>query len=475
MAVRGRNGGGVGLIVALILLVVLSVILTIVSIVFYLQWSKTDQLALAAVTDKARYVREAEENQGPIKALAANPQASVVGQLMKENQQLKNVIIGDPTASYQTIADAIQANDALRENPAILTVYQGSAATVTDLQNQLAQAQRDKTELSQQIEQLQKSNDQVAAQFRDNLKQLESRLTIKQGELDAYSGSVKGEFDKLNTRMGEIQSQSAEAEKALQAELQKKKEEITLLEARLAEIPVASSKAPELDPSLQPDGDIVSVGRDQDLAFINRGRADRLVLGMTFEVFEHDTLPGRDAFGELRGKASVEVVNMQENASTVRIVRRTNRAIVAGDIIANVVYDPNLTLRFFFFGDFDIDTLGSAQTADRRRLENMVSDWGGKVMEKLSYQTDFLVLGAEPRLPEPLSSGTTDAATIERHEQARLRFEAYQSLVGEARALKIPILNQNRFLYLVGYYQRVPMAPQLTPQDRMKPMLPGSR
>jgi hypothetical protein len=30
----------------------------------------------------------------------------------------------------------------------------------------------------------------------------------------------------------------------------------------------------------------------------------------------------------------------------------------------------------------------------------------------------------------------------------------YQKLIGEAKTLSIPVLNQNRFLALVGYYQR---------------------
>ena len=57
-------------------------------------------------------------------------------------------------------------------------------------------------------------------------------------------------------------------------------------------------------------------------------------------------------------------------------------------------------------------------------------------------------------LPDPPPPGELDTTKIEKYAAARKDWDTYQRLMGEARAMKIPILNQNKFLVLVGYYHR---------------------
>src|SRR5690606_23185485 len=111
--------------------------------------------------------------------------------------------------------------------------------------------------------------------------------------------------------------------------------------------------------------------------------------------------------------------------------------------------------------DFDVDNTGRTSMSDRRRIETMILQWGGKLSQaseednrELSYDVDYLVLGEEPELPTPLPPGTFDPEIIEAHRAKQRRWERYNQLVKEARELQIPVLNQNRFLLLVGYYQR---------------------
>ena len=72
---------------------------------------------------------------------------------------------------------------------------------------------------------------------------------------------------------------------------------------------------------------------------------------------------------------------------------------------------------------------------------------------RLSPETDFLVLGQEPPLPEE-PRDKTDPVTIENYNKAKSKYETYQNLMVQAKKLSIPVLNQNRFLTMVGYYQR---------------------
>ena len=77
--------------------------------------------------------------------------------------------------------------------------------------------------------------------------------------------------------------------------------------------------------------------------------------------------------------------------------------MLEGDLIANAVYDPNMHFRFMVSGDFDIDGTGQTSTTDRKRIEGMVTQWGGELETpvegkavSLNYDVDFLVLGQEP-------------------------------------------------------------------------------
>ena len=206
----------------------------------------------------------------------------------------------------------------------------------------------------------------------------------------------------------------------------------------------------------QADAVITGLVGEQDRVYLNRGRRDRITLGMTFEIFDDGHLVRlEDTGGELRGKGTIEVIDVRDTSSTGRVVRvERGQNVEEGDQLVNIVYDPNATNRFFVYGDFDIDNTGEPQVTDRRRIENLITTWGGRLNEALSYDVDFLILGEEPPLPEPLPPGVIDPVRIAQNVEAQRNYETYQQLVGEARNLNIPILNQNRFLNLIGYYRR---------------------
>ena len=59
-----------------------------------------------------------------------------------------------------------------------------------------------------------------------------------------------------------------------------------------------------------------------------------------------------------------------------------------------------------------------------------------------------------PALPQEPDPDSLDPEDEKRYVREKIIWETYQQLVSEARELSIPILNQNRFLTMVGYYQR---------------------
>ena len=63
------------------------------------------------------------------------------------------------------------------------------------------------------------------------------------------------------------------------------------------------------------------------------------------------------------------------------------------------------------------------------------------------------MLGKEPVIPD-IGPREGDPVEKEKYDDAVAEAEAYADISDKARAYRIPILNQNRFLYMVGYYDR---------------------
>jgi hypothetical protein len=63
-----------------------------------------------------------------------------------------------------------------------------------------------------------------------------------------------------------------------------------------------------------------------------------------------------------------------------------------------------------------------------------------------------VILGTEPPLPNFTKEELDQPINADKKEKADAALEKYQAIQQTALDLHIPILNQNRFLYYVGYY-----------------------
>jgi hypothetical protein len=208
-----------------------------------------------------------------------------------------------------------------------------------------------------------------------------------------------------------------------------------------------------------PDGRILRV-EGTDRVVINLGQGDALPAGMTFEVYDpklgvpraSDSSPESDA--QLRGKASIQVLKVNQGSSECRVIKTANgQTINEGDIIANVIYDRNNKFQFMVFGKFNLDRRGVATERDGELVKRLVQQWGGGIADNVTNDTDFVVLGVEPLVPsytaEELQS---DPLKEQELQQAKAALDAYNDIRSKAQQMNVPILNQNRFLYLIGYY-----------------------
>ena len=103
-------------------------------------------------------------------------------------------------------------------------------------------------------------------------------------------------------------------------------------------------------------------------------------------------------------------------------------------------------------GNFDLDRNGTATPADAEVIKRLITQWGGNIVNDINVDTDFVVLGKEPAIPEKPTEA--DPVMQADYEKAVAAYDSYQEISKKARDYRIPILNQNRFLYLVGYYDQ---------------------
>ena len=169
-----------------------------------------------------------------------------------------------------------------------------------------------------------------------------------------------------------------------------------------------------------------------------------------------DRLPrllGRTAYDfELpRGKGSIEVVSVGPgHTSQCRIVfAEPGQTLHVGDKIGNLVYDRHIKPKFVVYGDFDMNDDGLASGQDNGVVRQKILQWGGEVMNDINVDTDFVVMGKEPKVPTGDPNNPIDAKNM---EEAKAKYDAYQKVRNQAAEYGVPIMNLDRFLYYVGYY-----------------------
>jgi hypothetical protein len=126
-----------------------------------------------------------------------------------------------------------------------------------------------------------------------------------------------------------------------------------------------------------------------------------------------------------------------------------SKFILEGDIINNPIYDRTRSLSFVVRGMFDFDGDGRNDADGADRIQALIREWGGQVVEAVTARVDFVVLGDAPRRPPSAADGSPEAQ--EREASARRVFDDYHRVVETARALSVPVLPQSTFLHFLGF------------------------
>ena len=457
-----RSGAGTGVVVSLVVFVLTTVFLLVLTIVFYAGKSKEMEEKYNAQNTLAVYVKSNQRNSETFKGFEAAAKAegkSVAEYLNRKYEDMMNFVGAEPAGGLEKLKGEM-ARFNLKDTDTIRSRMQDMHRDLNARQNEVQSLTAQLTELNEQIAQKEAQLKQAEESNRENVEKIDGQIAQYRDAAEDYRKRLETAIDDLNRAKDTLRSRYEDQIRELNDENDDLNREMGILRTKIDMF--ESARADQItkasNPAMMVDAKIIDAPSSSDQVFIDRGKKDRIVLGMTFEVYSD---PGQirihEQTGEIpRGKASLQVIKVADTTATCKITRSVpGQPVVRGDVVANAVYDPAKKFKFMVHGKFDVDGDGKPTEPEADYVRSLVLDWGGSVIsgEDLPGDLDFLVLGAEPTQPPPPPQDASAIVIADwvRKNEAHVK---YSELFRQAREAQIPVLNSNRFFILIGHVDR---------------------
>lgn len=454
MAARTSSSIGVG--ITITLLGVLSLTLFILMIVFLSKYQATEGLLAAHQEETEEFIRTGERQRDDlrrIRELARGQNKSLVGYMNDSWQTAMTRVTGTRGHTVDDFTRELgRFDDAANNN--LLTVLRNRDADITRLKNELEQADRDRQTALQD-----KANEtarvrSISEQHARTIAALNTEVDRYRQEVETYRGQVNEAKLIMDGEIEKCRDRAISIETALGQRISELERDNLQLVDRLSKLQTERTQdllKPTSEAALV-DGSIIGLSPGTNSVTIDRGRRDKIILGMTFVVYNDATAIRPDpTTGEYpAGKATIEVTHIGETSSTARIISEIRgNPVVRGDVIANAIYDPNKVYTFLVFGNFDANGDGQATPQEAADIAAMIDAWGGRVVEELTGDVDFLVLGQRPILP-PRPGVGQPWAVVQEFMRLDALAQRYDRLWDQAVSTNLPVLNENRLYTLIG-------------------------
>jgi hypothetical protein len=406
------------------------------------------------------------------------PNATVVDVLLKQRDDLAKLAAGDTDYAKAVAASGNVIQNAMKRATAAGGATMPAAANLSDTVNALSTAlsarQAEVDNLKQQLTDANKKLQANAGEMQAMRQAMDQQLAQVRQQADAATASASADRTGKDEQLKKISSDFDAQLKAATENINQQQVQISDLNKQINEknlmVAQLQQRLGDIRPNVanldvrQADGKITRLPGN-GVAYIDLGSGDHIVPGMTFQVY--DRAEGVPAPGEHtnndelpKGKGSVEVLRVGPTGSECRIVKtQLGKNVSEGDLIANIIYDKNHKNAFFVYGNFDLTKDGPPGPNDQPRpqdaevIKRLITQWGGTVVDKINVNTDFVVLGKEPVVPEYTKEQLNDPLMVAAYNKAQDELAKYEDVVKQAKDLHIPILNQPRFLYMTGYYE----------------------
>ncbi len=385
---------------------------------------------------------------------------------INQAQRVSNRATGNtsPADALGRIENVLQtANGALPQGQQaadLAGAVNGLLQEMTGLRQQVGSLQEANNQLEQSLENQTKLAEETAAGLREEITQAQEQRQ----EALALNESIRGGLEGVTTNLDE------QVETVISTMTTEVNDLQQLLGTARAEISQLTRQRDQLTGTLQkrvggeqlltkPDGEVIVSPADNRLT-IDVGRRNGVFRGLTFEVYDSvrgiPPVNGDPAAGNIqlpRGKASIEIIRVSETSSEARVIsQQPGQPIREGDVIANLAFDRDIPVRFRIYGQFDLDNSGNPNAEDAERLKTLIGEFGGEVVDDVTVDTDIVVLGKEPVIPEGLDPNNPNDQII--LFQARQAIQEYEEVLQRARQLNKSILNQNQLLNYIGYFEQ---------------------
>jgi hypothetical protein len=322
-----------------------------------------------------------------------------------------------------------------------------ASTTVAALEEQLKEAQQIRDETikvsDQKVQELTAERDSLARHTQEVQNSYDELKSLMQKSTDQQVQALLTDLDNERSKSSKLNEQLLKTE----AELQVASESLKDARAKLAQF----TGQPDIAPSIrEPDGEVLLVDEYSKIVHINIGSEQHVYPGLTFGVYDRNVPIPADG----KGKAEIEVFNVAKNMSTARITKSDPmNPVLKGDVVANLVWSKDKVNLFVVAGDFDLNGDGINDPEADNKIKALIENWGGKVEDAVSVNTSFVVLGTPPAVLErpTYDQLAIDPLAMDKYEASLKRLDDYKQVLKQAQALSIPILNYERFLYLIGY------------------------
>ncbi|MCZ6836205.1 MAG: hypothetical protein O7G85_10560 [Planctomycetota bacterium] len=457
-----RSGAGTGVIVSLVVFIITTVFLLVLTIVFYGGLNNEKATRASAENDLKVYVTDSERNSDKFKQVEANAKSqgnlSVVRYLTRQMEETMQYVDGNPNTTLEVFQQNMARS--VGENGVVKTYLSDLQRTLSTRETELDNANQQLQSQSNALAEKDTLMEDMRRQQQDEIDEVMQRIDALSQAAEDYRSRVDNLAQQLEQSRQDLRDQYEGEVSDLESEIENYSQDNAVLKSRLNELEskLDAERIKPHDPATLVDGLVIDTLRSADQIFIDRGRSNHIVRGMTFEVYDDpSSIRVNPRTGQLpRGKASMEVIEVQDISATCKITRSVpGRPVVRGDVIVNAVYDPDYVFKFLVHGKFDVDKDGRPTENEAEYLRTLVTDWGGEVVisDELPGDLDFLILGVEP--PKPIDPPINAPDHVfDDWLRKNLAHEKYNQLKRQAQDAQIPSLSANRFLILIGHTER---------------------
>ena len=467
----GKRPQSNAMLYTLITFVGLFIIATTVAVIYYVKFEEQKTIATASQNKLEEVATSKELRTIGTLIGAKQPRKSRLGTMVDYLDKTVLLIIGGLPEETSAEVKVEQANTKTRET--IMLAQKplgiedidpnttGLVQIIEKLKTRLDNITTAELALQQQFKELQnRFDDAMAASF-----EKEQTLLSEKEKNQQQVNDIQKKYDELKSLMKKTTEQQVQTladrldeemakSKQLLDELLKTQAELKITEDRMKR---SQEKLLALEPppdkevaAFKPDGEIMLIDDQTGIVHLNIGSDDHVYRGLMFSVYDKNMPIPKDG----KGKAEVEVFNVEKNISAARITHsEKKRPIVLNDNIANLIWESDKTNIFAVAGDFDLNGNGTIDYNAVDKIKALIEKWGGQLADTVSIDTDFLVLGKAPQIRRKptFEELEIDPMAMEKHKDSLQKLAHYRQVQTQAQALSIPVFNYERFLYFIGY------------------------